>query len=132
VANKKRKENITSASYHLGFNICGQQIHDSIDISSLKEAQTHIKAIYKSGYKDHPLSVYCDIQLNLVLSMFKYRHSQLYPDKSNSYLHDARSFIRKAQRLAGKYGFTKLIECSKKIEEELDRAKTPVQNHVSA
>jgi hypothetical protein len=135
LAAMRRKANIILAAFHLGCNASGQLLMDSITILGLKKAETCIKAIYKSSYKNHPLSVYHDIQLNFVLSIFKYRHSQLLPHRTNRDLHDAWSYTRKAQSLADKYGFTEMVEWSKNNEalclEELNRTKTPVPKHVS-
>ena len=136
LAAMRRKSNIILATCHLGSNISGQLIKERIDISSLKEAKSRIKAIYKSSYKEHPQSVYYDVQFNLVLSMFKYRHSQLYPDQRTRDLLDACSYAKKARSLAVKYGFKEMGKWSESNKDlcapELERAGTPViQHHVS-
>ena len=116
LAAMRRKANIILATFHLGCNVSGQLIKNSIDISSLENAKTRIKAISESAYEEHPLSVYFEIQFNLVLSIYKYRHSQLYPDQRNHYLRNACSFTKKAKSLAVKYGFTEMVEWSEKNE----------------
>ena len=135
VADMRRKENINSATFLLGCVISGRLTKGSIDISSLKNAKNCIKAIYKSTYEEYPLSLNFDVQLNFVLLMFKYRHSQLYPDQRTRDLRDACSYGKKAQILAAKYGFTEMVKWStnyqKFCDQELQRAKSPVQNHVS-
>ena len=135
VADMRRKENINSAIFHLGCAVSGQLTKGSIDISSLKNAKKCIKAIYKSTYEEYPLSLNFDVRLDFVLLMFKYRHSQLYPDQRTRDLRDACSYGKKAQMLAAKYGFTEMVKWSTNYQtlcdQELQRARSPVQNHVS-
>jgi hypothetical protein len=135
LAAMRRRANIILAEAHLGCNAKGELLKDSIDLLGLEKAKSCIKAISESACEEHPLSVYFDIQLNLVLSKFKFRHSQLYPDQKNRDLDDAWSYTKKAQSLAEKYEFVEMTEWSKNNEtlclQELDRAETHTHNHVS-
>ena len=130
LAAMRRKANIILAAFQLGCNVNGQLLKDNIDILSLEKAMTCINAISKSAFEEHPLSIYFDIQLNLVMSIYKYRHSQHDPDQKNQDLHEACCYTEKAKSLAVKYGFTEMIGWSENnqalCKQELKRV-----NHVN-
>ena len=131
LAAMRRKANIILATFHLGCNVSGQLLKDNIDDSSLEKAMACIKAIYESVYEEHPLSVYYDIQLYLVLSIFKYRRSQLVPGLRERELRNACRYAKKAQRLAHTNKFTEMFKWSKNIETLCTQALNHVRNHKS-
>ena len=126
----RRKANIILATFHLGCNVSGQLIKNSIDISSLQNAKTCLDAVSESAYEEHPLSVYFEIQLNLVLWIYKYRFSQLNPDQRNDYLRNACRNIEKAKSLAVKYGFVEMVEWSEKNEALCTQELVNYSDHV--
>ncbi len=85
VADMKRKAHITLATFYLGCNISGEIIKVNIDNSSLVKADTSIKAIHTSAYQENPLSLYFEVQICLVLSIFNYRRSQLSLNQRNEF-----------------------------------------------
>ena len=131
LAAMRRKANIILATFHLGCNVSGQLLKDTIDDSSLQKAMTCIKDIYESVYEEHPLSVYYDIQLYLVLSIFKYRRSQLVPGLRVRELRNACRYAKKAQRLAQTNKFTEMFKWSKNNETLCTQALNHVRNNKS-
>ena len=131
LAAMRRKANIILATFHLGCNVSGQALKDSINIVSLEKAMTCIKATYESAYEEHPLNVYYDIQLYLVLSIFKYRRSQLVPGLRERELRNACRYAKKAQRLAHTNKFTEMFKWSKNIETLCTQALNHVRNDKS-
>jgi hypothetical protein len=125
--NMKQKVRVTLATFYLGCNISGQRIKDNIDISSLDKAKTSTMAIYQSVCEGNPLSGYREVQLKLVLSIYNYRQSQVYPDERVRFLRDAFDYAKKAECLARCYQFTEMVEWSKANEalctEELVRSQ---------
>ena len=127
VVDMKRKAHITLAIFHLGCNINGKIIQDNIDNASLVKAETSIKVIHESAYQENPLSLYFQIQINLVLSIFNYRRSQLSPNQGSrkEFLRIACGFVLEAKRRAKDYQFAELFKWSEANEDlcakELER-----------
>ena len=96
-----------------------------------KDQHKCIMAVQESAYEVNPLSWYHEVQLNLVLSIYNYRHSQVSPDERTRFLRSAFTYAKKAENLARDYQFTEMVEWSKANEalctEELVRAKFAVQ-----
>jgi hypothetical protein len=119
VVDMKRKAHITLAIFHLGCNINGKIIQDNIDNASLVKAETSIKVIHESAYQENPLSLYFQIQINLVLSIFNYRRSQLSPNQGSrkEFLRIACGFVLEAKRRAKDYQFVELFKWSEANED---------------
>ena len=127
LADMKQKAHVTLATFYLGCNISGQPIKDNVDTSGLDKAKTSIMAAHESADEGNPPSGYREVQLNLVLSIYNYRHSQVSPDQRARFLRSAFTYAKKAENLARDYQFTEMVEWSKANEalctEELVRAK---------
>jgi hypothetical protein len=123
----EQKIHVTLATFYLDCNISGQRIKGNVDISTLKKAKISIAAVHKSTYEGHPLSWYREVQLNLVLCIYNYRHSQVGPDERTCFLRKAFDYAKKAECLARDHKFAEMFEWSKANEalctEELVRAK---------
>ena len=123
LASMEQKVHITLATFYLGCNISGQLIKANVDASRIDKAKTSIMAVHEGN----PLSGYHEVQLNLVLSIYNYRHSQVSPDRRTRFLRSAFSYAKKAENLAREYQFMEMVEWSKANEalcaEELVRAK---------
>jgi hypothetical protein len=130
LADMKQKAHVTLATFYLGCNISGQPIKDNVDTSGLDKAKTSIMAAHESADEGNPPSGYREVQLNLVLSIYNYRHSQVSPDQRTRFLRSAFTYAKKAENLARDYQFTEMVEWSKANEalctEELVRAKFSV------
>ena len=131
LADMEQKAHITLATLYLGFNISGQRIKDNIDTLGMDKALASIKTIHQITYEGNPLNGYREVQLNLVLSIYNYRHSQqVSPDQRTRFLSSAFSYAKKAENLARDYQFMEMVEWSKANEalctEELLRAKFAV------
>ena len=127
VASMEQKAHMTLATFYLGCNISGQLIKANVDASRIDKAKSSIMAVHEGN----PLSKYRDVQLNLVLSIYNYRHSQqVSPDQRIRFLRSAFSYAKKAENLARDYQFMEMVEWSKANEalctEELVRAKFAV------
>ena len=129
LADKEQKIHINLATFYLGCNISGKRIKDNIDASGLDKAKTSIMAVHQSASEEYPLSGYREVQYNLVLSIYNYRHSQLSPDEGIRFLRNAFNYAKKAECLARDYQFMEMFEWSKAHEalctEELVRLKFP-------
>ena len=129
LADKEQKIHINLATFYLGCNISGLRIKDNIDTSGLDKAKTSIMAVHHSASEEYPLSGYREVQYNLVLSIYNYRHSQVSPDEGTRFLRNAFTYAKKAECLARDYQFTEMFEWSKAHEalcaEELVRLKFP-------
>ena len=130
LADMEQKAHITLATFYLGCNISGQhRIKDkgNVDISDIDKAKTSIMAVYQSVCEGQRLSGYREVQLNLVLSIFNYRHSQVSPDERTRFLRNAFNYAKKAECLARDHEFKEMLEWSKANEalctEQLVRAK---------
>ncbi len=126
LAGMEQKVHITLATFYLDCNISGQLIKADVDPSCIDKAKSSIMAVHEGN----PLSGYREVQLNLVLSIYNYRHSQVSPDQRARFLRSAFSYAKKAENLARDYQFTEMVEWSKANEalctEELVRAKFAV------
>ena len=126
-ADMEQKIHVTLATFYLGCNISGEPTKDNVDTSSINKAKTSIMAVHASADEGNPLSGYREVQLNLVLSIYNYRHSQVSPDQRARFLRSAFTYAKKAENLARDYQFTEMVEWSKANEalctEELVRAK---------
>ena len=123
----EEKAYMTLATFHLGYNINGQRIKDSINNSDLEEAKTSITAMNQRADEASPRTKYHDVQFNLVLSYFKFRKSQFSADDRVRLLRNAYKHAEKAGRIANDSQFTEMSEWSKAAKalytEELLRAK---------
>jgi hypothetical protein len=122
-----RKTHITLATFYLGCNISGRRIKGNVDISDIDKAKMSIMAVHQSADEGQPLSSYCEVQLNLLRSIYNYRLSQVSLDERTSFLRNAFKYAKKAECLAKECKFTEMVEWSKANEalctEELVRAK---------
>ena len=122
----KQKAHITLATFHLGCNINGQHIKKDVDSSDLKEAATSI-AVCKRADHTRPLTKYHEAQLELVLSSYNYRRSQVIPDEKVCYLREAFKHAEECEHLAKSLEFIEMVEWSQTHKafctEELLRAK---------
>ena len=109
----EQKAHITLATYYLGCNINGQQIKDNVNVTELDKAATSIRAVHQCADQASPLTKYHEVQLDLVLSIYNYRRSQVIPDEKVRYLRDAFNHAEKGERLAKASGFTEMVEWSK-------------------
>ncbi len=134
LTDKEQKIHINLATFYLGCNISGKRIKDNIDNSGLDKAKTSIMAVHQSASEEYPLSGYREVQYNLVLSIYNYRHSQqVSADQRTRFLRSAFTYAKKAENLAKGYQFTEMFEWSKANEamctEEIVRAKFAVQTN---
>ena len=109
-ADMEQRAHMTLVTFHLGCNVSGQRIKDSIHISDLDKAKDSITALYQCFAEASPLTRYREVQHNLVLSIYKYRCSQLNPDEKVRYLRQAFSYAEKGERLASDLGFKEMVE----------------------
>ena len=123
----EQKARLTLATYYLGCNINGQQIKDDVNVTELDKAATSIRAVHQRADQAIPLTKYHEVQLDLVLSIYNYRRSQLIPDEKVRYLRVAFNHAEKGEHLAKALGFIEIVEWSKTHKafctEKLLRAK---------
>ena len=123
----EQKARLTLATYYLGCNINGQQIKDDVNVTELDKAATSIRAVHQRADQASPLTKYHEVQLDLVLSIYNYRRSQLIPDEKVHYLRVAFNHAEKGEHLAKALGFIEIVEWSKTHKafctEKLLRAK---------
>ena len=127
LASMEQKIHIILATFYLGCNVSGQLIKANVDASRIDKAKTSIMAVHEGN----PLSGYREVQINLVLSIYNYRHSQqVSPDQRTRFLRSAFTYAKKAENLARDHQFMEMVEWSKANEalctEELVRAKFAV------
>ena len=131
VASMEQKVYINLATFYLRCNISGKLIKANVDTSCIDKAKTSIMAVQESASEGNPLNGYHEVQLNLVLSIYNYRRSQVSPDERTRFLRSAFTYAKKAENLARGYQFMEMVEWSKANEalctEELVRAKFAVQ-----
>ena len=109
-ADMEQRAHMTLVTFHLGCNVSGQRIKDSIHTSDLDKAKDSITALYQCFAEASPLTRYREVQHNLVLSIYKYRCSQLSLDEKVRYLRQAFSYAEKGERLASDLGFKEMVE----------------------
>ena len=116
----KRKAHITLTTFYLGCNISGRRIKGNVDMSDIDKARASIMAVHQFADEGQPLSRYCEVQLNLVLSIYNYRHSQLSLDAERTrFLRNASEYAKKAECFASDYQFTEMVEWSKRATKAL-------------
>ena len=111
----EEKAHMTSATFHLGYNLNGQSIKDKISISDLEEAKANVTAINQRA-EASTRTKYHDAQFNLLLSIYKYRKSQFSPDDRVRFLRNACQHVEKAVRLAKDSQFAEVVEWGKVIK----------------
>ena len=109
----EQKAYMILASFHLGCNINGQRVKDSIDFADLEKAKASVAAISHRTDEARPRTKYYDVQFNLVLSIYKFRKSQFSPDERVRLLRNAYHHAEKAGRIANDCQFTEMVEWSK-------------------
>jgi tetratricopeptide (TPR) repeat protein len=116
----KQKAHITLTTFYLGCNISGRRIKGNVDMSDIDKARASIMAVHQFADEGQPLSRYCEVQLNLVLSIYNYRHSQLSLDAERTrFLRNASEYAKKAECFASDYQFTEMVEWSKRATKAL-------------
>ena len=109
----RKKAYLTLAASQLGFSINGKRNKENIERSSLNKARDIIMSVYGSVCDGNPLSKYHEIQLNLVQSIYHYRHSQFNLDEQTRLLNDAFNYAKKAEWLAKEKQFPEIVEWSR-------------------
>ena len=110
VEDMKLRVLMTLATFYLGCNISGKRIQDNIDTPSLDKAMDCIKRVHSSIVEGHVLTTYYDALYNLVLSVYKYRQSQVQCDQRSRYLENSLQYAKKAEKLARDSRFGEMVE----------------------
>ena len=113
VEDMKRRVLMTLATFYLGCNISGKRIQDKIDTPSLDKAKDCIKRVHSAIVEGHVLTTYYDALYNLVLSVYKYRQSQVQCDERSRYLENSLQCAKKAEKLARDSRFGEMVEWCK-------------------
>ena len=124
----EQKVHITLASVDLRCNLSGQSLKDNITASDLKNARCRLKYVRESMiHENPPVSRYYTVQSKLLESIYRYRRSQVCPDKRVNYLRKAFKYANEAECAARDCQFLEMVEWSKTnkalFTEELVRAK---------
>ena len=109
----EQRVHMTLVTFHLGYNMTGKRIRDGITASDLDKVKPSLSILSDSTYLEGPRTKYREVQLNLVLSIYNYRRSQLViPGEKVRYLRNAFSCVEKSGRLARELKFVEMVEWS--------------------
>ena len=109
----EQRVHMTLVTFYLGYNMTGKRIRDGITASDLDKVKPSLSILCDSAYLESPRTKYREVQLNLVLSIYNYRRSQLViPGEKVRYLRNAFSYVEKSERLARELKFVEMVEWS--------------------